>query len=276
MFSFAIIFFIVAAPFALILWRMKFRSALPRAETNVLVHPSENALPHRIFIFVIRTLFVGVGVFFIFLSYQFWNASPFRQENALIVLVTLSMGSLFMTVPWGISYARLRKLFFIFVGLVLLMVLASFFLASLNTGSHGRGRRNARRISDIKQIQLALELYFDDTGHGFYPQAHTVCDATKSYGLEVLRTYGYIAQIPRDPLDMKKCYFYATPSLMQGTTTLTYHLATELDDKNHSLFRSDRDCDSRIVDGCKLGMSPYINGFDGANDAINLRYDVTP
>ena len=45
------------------------------------------------------------------------------------------------------------------VVIAIIGVLASVVLASLNTAR--KKSRDARRIADIKQIQLALELYFD-------------------------------------------------------------------------------------------------------------------
>src|SRR3989344_2966865 len=53
------------------------------------------------------------------------------------------------------------------VVIAIIGLLASIVLASLNTAR--RKSRDARRLADIKQIQVALELYFDAKGE--YPDA---------------------------------------------------------------------------------------------------------
>ena len=53
------------------------------------------------------------------------------------------------------------------VVIAIISILASVVLASLNTAREKS--RDVKRISDIKQIQLALESYFDDNGG--YPPA---------------------------------------------------------------------------------------------------------
>ena len=59
------------------------------------------------------------------------------------------------------------------VVIAIIGVLASIVLASLNSAR--RKSRDARRIVDVKQIQLALELYFDGQGSQ-YPAASATCD----------------------------------------------------------------------------------------------------
>ena len=53
------------------------------------------------------------------------------------------------------------------VVIAIIGILASVVLASLNTAREKS--RDAKRISDVKQLQLALELYFDS--NGAYPTA---------------------------------------------------------------------------------------------------------
>lgn len=156
------------------------------------------------------------------------------------------------------------------VVIAIIGVLASIVLASLNNAR--KKSRDARRITDIKQIQLALELYFDGQGSK-YPDASITCDATTNqYGLQVLATNGYIPQVPRDPSSSSGtpiCYKYATPA----TPATTYHLGAKLEEATNPAFNSDKDCTS-VTAGC--GATAYTDGFDGTNDATNLYYDVVP
>lgn len=155
------------------------------------------------------------------------------------------------------------------VVIAIIGVLASIVLASLNSAR--RKSRDARRITDIKQIQLALELYFDANASQ-YPAASATCNAaTNAYGLELLSTGGYIPQISRDPLSTTAapiCYFYATPT---GTRT-TYHLGATLEEATHPALNGDKDCTSSGTATCVSGVTAYTNGFAGTDPV----YDVIP
>lgn len=148
------------------------------------------------------------------------------------------------------------------VVIAIIGVLASIVLASLNNAR--KKSRDARRITDIKQIQLALELYFDGQGNK-YPSAGNTCTtpptaaAGENNGLQDLVIKGYIPQIPRDPLSSSTCYRYAAPT---GTPT-TYHLGATIEDTAYQALSGDKDFDSSAT---------YTNGFAGT-DPI---YDVTP
>lgn len=153
------------------------------------------------------------------------------------------------------------------VVIAIIGVLASIVLASLNSAR--RKSRDARRVVDIKQVQLALELYFDGQGSQ-YPTASVTCDATTAYGLEALVTGGYIPQVPRDPTASPNCYKYAAASTGSRTT---YHIGATLEDTSNPALSADKDCRS---DGtaplCVSGLT-YTNGFDGTVAAL---YDVIP
>lgn len=158
------------------------------------------------------------------------------------------------------------------VVIAIIGVLASIVLASLNNAR--KKARDVRRITDIKQLQLALELYFDGVGSSKYPPALTgagTCDVptNKFRGLEVLVTNNYIPQIPRDPNASDPCYFYATPAAPETT----YHLGAKLEDENNEALKGDKDCTSAAV-GC--GAAAYTGGFDGTTDATNKTYDAIP
>ena len=157
------------------------------------------------------------------------------------------------------------------VVIAIIGVLASIVLASLNSAR--RKSRDARRITDIKQIQLALELYYDSQSPTpQYPGATAACDVTtNARGLEVLSTGGYIPQVPRDP--QGGCYLYTSNS--SGTRT-TYHLAATLEETTNPAFNSDKDCNSTTNSPvCSTGVTygPAGTPFDGA---VAATYDVVP
>jgi len=136
------------------------------------------------------------------------------------------------------------------VVIAIIGILSSVVLASLNSARSKS--RDAKRISDIKQLQLALELSFDDNNN--YPTAISVAN---------LVTPGYIAAIPTDP-STGAAYQYA--ALGSGSTCSSYHLAATLENTSHSSLSSDVDAAAGTV--CTGGGT----GFAGT-DPI---YDVKP
>lgn len=158
------------------------------------------------------------------------------------------------------------------VVIAIIGVLASIVLASLNNAR--QKSRNARRVSDVKQLQLALELYFDGTGAGQYPAASITCDpaaADGNFGLKALQANGYIPQVPRDPqaTGVTGCYSFATPS--SGSRN-TYHLGTTLEGSDSPVLSNDKDCTSSGIATCVGGVTSYTNGFAGTDPV----FDVIP
>ncbi|MEK7647205.1 MAG: prepilin-type N-terminal cleavage/methylation domain-containing protein [Patescibacteria group bacterium] len=135
------------------------------------------------------------------------------------------------------------------VVIAIIGILASVVLASLNSAR--KKGRDARRVADIKQVQLALELYFD--ANRSYPQA-----------LSSLAP-AYLPTVPADPLT--GTYSYA----VDASPATTYHLGATLEESTNPALNSDRDCNSAAAGGC--GTGAYTNGFDGT---VALKYDVTP
>ena len=81
------------------------------------------------------------------------------------------------------------------VVIAIIGILSSVVLASLNTAR--TKSRDARRISDIKQLQLALELYYDS--EGAYPIASTAAVGASTTLTADLVGGKFIASIPDDP-----------------------------------------------------------------------------
>ncbi len=71
------------------------------------------------------------------------------------------------------------------VVIAIIGLLSSVVLASLNSARQ-KGR-DARRVADLKQLQVALELYYSSQGNPAYPSALSTLAPT------------YIASIPVDP-----------------------------------------------------------------------------
>ncbi len=105
------------------------------------------------------------------------------------------------------------------VVIAIIGLLSSVVLSSLNT-ARSKGR-DARRISDVKQIQLALELYADQN-LGRYPQ--TLCTGTTGC---IAPTY--ISTLPTDPSTGAN---YAYAALGSLTACTGYHIGTALELNN--------------------------------------------
>ncbi len=99
------------------------------------------------------------------------------------------------------------------VVIAIIGILSSVVLASLNS-ARMKGR-DARRISDIKQLQLALELYQD--ANQTYPTAAEAFPAIASSS--VLVTNNYISSLPQDPTLLANYQYSALDE--DGTTACT-------------------------------------------------------
>ncbi len=162
------------------------------------------------------------------------------------------------------------------VVIAIIGILASIILASLNT-ARAKGR-DAKRVSDIKQIQLALELYYDANGQ--YPAT--------IYTNNPLVAGGYLSSMPYDPSasspcttdGVTGCYQYvplcANPGL--GCTITSYHLATVLETANSALANDSDACpySSGIGKPCPSGVgvqdaqkSGSVSDFNGLDASAN-------
>ncbi len=139
------------------------------------------------------------------------------------------------------------------VVIAIIGILSSVVLASLNSAR--KKARDARRVADIKQIQLAEELYFD---------------ATRAYSA-TLATLAptYIASVPADPLTAAYTYELCSP------TTL-YHVGAALEESTNPALQSD-------LNAAPTGCTVFTTGVDtavcsgtaGTNQG-SFCYDVSP
>ena len=192
---------------------------------------------------------------------------------------------------------RKNKLLIGFTLIELLVVIAIIgTLASIILGSLTNARRNARdirRVSDVKQIGLALQLYLEGVGLKQYPLGNsTSCTAPPgalladdNYGLQVLVTNDLIVSIPRDPSNSAICYRYISGQV--NGRRITYHLAIALEDSIHIALSGDDDCssDGTNTPNCIAGATwagAASNGYDSIDcvaataAGTDRCYDVAP
>ena len=99
------------------------------------------------------------------------------------------------------------------VVIAIIGILASIVLASLNSAR--KKGRDARRVSDMKQLQLALELYYDANSSS-YP----LLAFGNVSGLTALTTAGFISSVPADPTNSGTS-IYSYGSTDGNTTAVT-------------------------------------------------------
>lgn len=151
------------------------------------------------------------------------------------------------------------------VVIAIIGILASVVLASLNTAR--RKSRDARRISDVKQLQLALELYFDGNG-----QAYPVT-ASWSTELSTANKCGgaaCIPVVPADPLTGSYNYFQCSST--------KYHLGGSLEDSGNPALASDLDQPTSPCGGAGDFATGAANdtGKCVAADRGSYCFDVSP
>jgi type II secretion system protein G len=148
------------------------------------------------------------------------------------------------------------------VVIAIIGILASIILPSLSSARIQAF--NVRRISDLKQLQNALELYYTD--HGVYPKANptwsTQCAGWSGPGADVLATTlvpKYISVEPTDPqmnaTSNVNCYLYKTDSTGQNYKIMDYNLASGINVTSQPTFIGPMD-NSAYWDGSSVCASP--------------------
>lgn len=142
------------------------------------------------------------------------------------------------------------------VVIAIIGILSSVVLASLN-GARKKGR-DARRISDLKQIQLALELYYD--ANSSYPAA-----------LSALPTAGSISALPTDPVN-DSTYVYQYDELGAANAACTANPPTT----KCSNYVLGANMEITVPAGDIDGTVGTINCADGTEGATQNKYCVQP
>lgn len=144
------------------------------------------------------------------------------------------------------------------VVIAIIGILASVVLASLNSAR--KKSRDARRLSDIKQIQVALEFYFD-SNNSAYPA--DIYDTTN--GLAGASACGSgnkcMPSVPTDPLDATVKYVYEPLS-----SETSYVLSATLEEDTNPALDNDID---GTVGTTACGATPEVV-------ATGLYYCVQP
>ncbi|MCR4274960.1 MAG: prepilin-type N-terminal cleavage/methylation domain-containing protein [Candidatus Campbellbacteria bacterium] len=174
------------------------------------------------------------------------------------------------------KFTRGFTLIELLVVIAIIGILSSVVLASLNSAREKS--RDAKRVSDVKNVQLALELYFDSCGQ--YPDALL---ATANNGCPTGVAFGdYLSAMPADPLGG----VYQYTGLDASCTS--YHIGTVLEQTGHQVLSSDSDLELSIANEARADACVAVAAFDGvsiaagcasdatATGATDLCYDVTP
>jgi prepilin-type N-terminal cleavage/methylation domain-containing protein len=148
------------------------------------------------------------------------------------------------------------------VVIAIIGILSSVVLASLNSAR--KKGRDARRIADVKQLQLALELYYD--ANGAYPAVISTSTVV---------TPGYIAALPTDPSNLAE-YSYQPYGVTGSTATCSsYHLGASLETSGHTSFNSDADVTSVPTGyGVCTASGASATDFSGTDSAKCATGDV--
>ncbi|MFH1454739.1 MAG: prepilin-type N-terminal cleavage/methylation domain-containing protein [bacterium] len=129
------------------------------------------------------------------------------------------------------------------VVIAIIGILSSVVLASLNSAR--MKARDTRRIADLRQIQTALELYYD--ANGYYPPSGCGWDCNgyrysyndNSWNALATALAPYISSLPKDPLNSGgcppwnvNCFTYAYGNVGRNTQRVQYDLTAQLEDPN--------------------------------------------
>ena len=148
------------------------------------------------------------------------------------------------------GYALIRRgtekgftLIELLVVIAIIGILATIVMVSLNTARSKA--RDARRVSDIRQLQLALQMEYDKAGS--YPASLTTLVAD-----------GFINAVPLDPNGTVNYQYAVCSSGTQG-----YHLGTGVVLENPG---------GPLLNDADANTTSCPGSFDGADNI----YDVTP
>ncbi|MBI3420800.1 MAG: type II secretion system protein [Candidatus Sungbacteria bacterium] len=155
------------------------------------------------------------------------------------------------------------------VVIAIIGVLASIVLASLNTAR--RKARDTRRVADMNQVKLALELYFDSARS--YPALTTTTGFVPNF----------IAQFPKDPTGTGGLdYRYQAlvndqgTACAAGTTCLYFHVGATVEDPTIPAMSADADrCPSAVTGQCTALTGTTIRGADTEGATAEACDDTT-
>ena len=124
------------------------------------------------------------------------------------MLLSCSKSSSIRSAPKNTGFTLIELL----VVIAIIGLLSSVVFASLNSA---RGKaRDAKRMADVRQIQTALELYYDTNGS--YPVSNWAYSYNTTWNTLQTQLAPYISQLPEDPVNQ------STPATSGGQTYSYY------------------------------------------------------
>lgn len=134
------------------------------------------------------------------------------------------------------------------VVIAIIGILATIVLVSLNSAR--QKARDVRRIADLRQVALGLEMYYDDNAG--YVGVTGCSNANWNTMATAIQNGGYMTVVPNDPTDAgSNIYMYGADS---ATNAQTYTLRAFLENTNNSALDTDVDGTSN---GCACADDAY-------------------
>lgn len=154
------------------------------------------------------------------------------------------------------------------VVIAIIGILSGVVLTNLNSA---RGKaRDGRRISDIKQIQVALELFAEQCG-GRYPAntfatGNTLQAGSSNTSCSSVNFGQFLSTIPKDPSNSSLGYKYI-PVGASEAACYEYHLGTRLESTN-TVLNDDADLSAvATTNTCGNSAVDFAGGSGGAAGA---------
>jgi len=142
------------------------------------------------------------------------------------------------------------------VVIAIIGILATIVLVSLNNAREKA--RDVKRVGDMRQVQLALEGYYDD--NDAYPgdDGASICANLSGIADELAPTY--VAALPTDPGGGSVDYAYDAPAAADGQN---YVLRAQIESTTQNSLATD--IDGAAVYGCNCddndGVDPDANRY---------------
>jgi len=170
------------------------------------------------------------------------------------------------------------------VVIAIIGMLTSVIIASLSSARVKS--RDSRRIADLKQVQIALELYYDEMGEFPSPGAGNASNASIAFTnmAETLKSAGYIPSIAVDPInDTNHKYLYVPLKSSSATKCKSYHMGATLESISGDASYLNSDSDA-VTAGTSICKASPVNNFNGTGapcgtnttSALDTCYDLTP
>lgn len=187
----------------------------------------------------------------------------------------VSCGYLLSCICYNIAMKKLKNLSlsrgFTLIELLVVIIIISILTGIIvaNLAQSKAKARDAKRVSDVTQLSLALELYFDRCNQ-YLPTGILTPQAALTTGCGTVTFGNFISTIPTPPPgSAETAYITVGGKYATFTNNTDYHLGVTLETTNSAL--QDK---ANFQSATSLGpVSGWTNGFDGTNPLI---YDVRP